>query len=74
MNNLLSYCGLVDAKISASDKNLPVQHDDVGTKAGSGSRTSVVPAYLFNARNQGWYTRDAWPCSASKSAGLSFVG
>ena len=25
MNNLLSYCGLVDAKIRASDKDLPVQ-------------------------------------------------
>ena len=25
MNNLLSYCGLVDARISASDKDLPVQ-------------------------------------------------
>ena len=24
MNNLLSYCGLVDPRISASDKNLPV--------------------------------------------------
>ena len=24
MNNLLSYCGLVDPKISASDKDLPV--------------------------------------------------
>ena len=24
MNNLLSYCGLVDAKIGASEKNLPV--------------------------------------------------
>ena len=24
MNNLSSYCGLVDAKITASDKNLPV--------------------------------------------------
>ena len=24
MNNLLSYCGLVDANISASDKDLPV--------------------------------------------------
>ena len=23
MNNLLSYCGLIDAKIRASDKNLP---------------------------------------------------
>jgi hypothetical protein len=25
MNNLLSYCGLIDAKIRASDKDLPVQ-------------------------------------------------
>ena len=24
MNNLLSYCGLVDARISASEKDLPV--------------------------------------------------
>ena len=24
MSNLLSYCGLVDARISASDKDLPV--------------------------------------------------
>ena len=24
MNNLLSYCGLVDSRISASDKDLPV--------------------------------------------------
>jgi hypothetical protein len=25
MNNLLSYCGLVDARISASEKDLPVE-------------------------------------------------
>ena len=25
MNNLLSYCGLVDARISATEKDLPVQ-------------------------------------------------
>ena len=25
MNNLLSYCGLVDPRISASDRDLPVQ-------------------------------------------------
>jgi hypothetical protein len=25
MNNMFSYCGLVDAKIRASDKDLPVQ-------------------------------------------------
>ena len=27
MNNLSSYCGLVDAKIRASDKNLPVHNN-----------------------------------------------
>ena len=26
MNNLPTYCGLVDAKIRASDKDLPVQY------------------------------------------------
>ena len=26
MNNLLSYCGLIAAKIRASDKDLPAQH------------------------------------------------
>ena len=26
MNNLLSYCGLIDAKIRASDKDLPVEN------------------------------------------------
>ena len=27
MNNMLSYCGLVDAKIRASDKDLPVKEN-----------------------------------------------
>ena len=26
MNNLLSYCGLVDVRIKGSDKDLPVHH------------------------------------------------
>ena len=29
MNNLSSYCGLVDAKIKASDKDLPVWHEEI---------------------------------------------
>ena len=29
MNNLLSYCGLVDARIRASEKDLPVTFDDL---------------------------------------------
>ena len=28
MNNLLPYCGLVDVRINASDKDLPVQSDN----------------------------------------------
>ena len=28
MNNLLSYCGLTDARISASEKDLPVTQKD----------------------------------------------
>ena len=27
MNNLLSYCGLVEARISASEKDLPVHYE-----------------------------------------------
>ena len=30
MNNMSSYCGLVDAKIRASDKDLPVQNNSHG--------------------------------------------
>ena len=29
MNNLLSYCGLVNARIRASDKDLPVLHTTI---------------------------------------------
>ena len=39
MNNLLSYCGLIDAKIKASDKNLPVH---------------VASIELFIFRKAGW--------------------
>ena len=35
MNNLLSYCGLVDAKIRASDKELPVRLIILYLKIGS---------------------------------------
>ena len=41
MNNLLSYCGLVDANIRASDKDLPVQQSERDRKkdgtSGSGN-------------------------------------
>ena len=31
MNNLLSYCGLVDARISASEKDLPVHNNETSS-------------------------------------------
>ena len=41
MNNLLPYCGLVDPRISVSDKDLPVQQSEQDRKedgtSGSGS-------------------------------------
>ena len=36
MNNVLSYCGLVDAIISASEKDLPVP-----------SKSEIIQALLF---------------------------
>ena len=33
MNNLLSYCGFIDAKIRASDKDLPVHDMIVGNSS-----------------------------------------
>ena len=37
MNNLLSYCGLVDPRISTSDKDLPV-------------KTELCQLFLFRSR------------------------
>ena len=34
MNNLLSYCGLVDARISASEKDLPVLQSNLAVRSG----------------------------------------
>ena len=39
MNNLLSNCGLVDARLSASDKDLPVQIKDIVGIVGDTSST-----------------------------------
>ena len=33
INNLLSYCGLVDARIRASEKDLPVSSVDLSKSA-----------------------------------------
>ena len=44
MNNILSYCGLVDARISASDKDLPVNK----WKKGNAKRYNASwPMFIF---------------------------
>ena len=60
MNNLLSYCGLVDAKIRASDKDLPVQ-----------SKNSAPPPHIFgpsdasekSLANELWHMKKVCPKS-----------
>ena len=42
MNNLLSYCGLVDARISASDKYLPVREKFIHTQ----SVNNIIPVFI----------------------------
>ena len=46
MNNLLSYCGLVDATIRASDIDLPVIHVITSKVAPSISRIEYVNQFL----------------------------
>ena len=46
MNNLLSYCGLVDAKIRASDKDLPVLTSDKMTKKNMKKILGITGIYL----------------------------
>ena len=50
MNNLLSFCGLIDAKIRASEKNLPVQDSYVTTwmtrKKGPGPEMSFFKIFI----------------------------
>ena len=44
MNNLLSYCGLIDAKIRASDKDLPVKQT---SRAESGFLSGFLDEFAF---------------------------
>ena len=53
MNNLLSYCGLVDARISASEKDLPVnlelKNSIFTTIERSNIKMKDVRLYAYNA-------------------------
>ena len=50
MNNLLSYCGLVDAKIRASEKDLPVKDSilDFAGNASSASTSGQLSETMFS--------------------------
>ena len=71
MNNLLSYCGLVDALIRASDKDLPVQKPIVLKSFGSLKKSSSN----FLAKSINFHTRFLLlPASAdAKASGLGFL-
>ena len=47
MNNLLSYCGLIDAKIRASDKDLPVSHETAEVYKLGGVKSTILDSMLF---------------------------
>ena len=42
VNNLMSYCGLVDARINASEKDLPVQKKSQKTAA---TKSAKITSY-----------------------------
>ena len=61
MNNLLSYCGLVDAKIRPSDKDLPVS---VNFKIIYRWRIQVGYSFSHGSAYYGskWYRLKSWVC------------
>ena len=52
MNNLLSYCGLVDARISASEKDLPVQVQQRLIGTFKLTLTEVLKSWAWDYYNQ----------------------
>ena len=46
MNNLSSYCGLVDAKIRASDKDLPVTSESGAMSSSTPTCGSLSPGFV----------------------------
>ena len=57
MNNLWSYCGLVDVRINASDKDLPVAHLFYGIKmvkncnCDENTGKSLTEAFILTSTN-----------------------
>ena len=60
MNNLLSYCGLVDTKIRASDKDLPLKNSTKSiTKRGNQTKSNFSTLWfaifqMFEPKNLFW--------------------
>ena len=52
MNNLSSYCGLVDAKIRASDKDLPIQKKQKETLAFQMKQERLLEGKLIEAQRK----------------------
>ena len=52
MNNMLSYCGLVDAKIRASDKDLPIQKKQKETLAFQMKQERLLEGKLIEAQRK----------------------
>ena len=48
MNNLLSYCGLVDAKIRSSDKDLPASTNILRKSHEKTSKGQLISTGLFD--------------------------
>ena len=58
MNNLSSYCGLVDAKIRVSDKDLPV--------------TPIVFLQIKNTEEEEWSSKMLEVCSQNSDINLGY--
>ena len=52
MNNILSYCGLVDSEIRASDKDLPVQKKQKETLAFQMKQERLLEGKLIEAQRK----------------------
>ena len=62
MNNLLSYCGLVDAKIRASDIDLPVKGFSNRLSKSSVTCFSQLPKQNLNLRHAQFFTHPKYSC------------
>ena len=62
MNNLLSYCGLVDARITGSDKDLPVRKQK--TKPQKTRQTTKLQKSKTQKNETKWKTKKMFSATA----------